>query len=344
MMVEEAAPGITVAIVTARDNEDTTYDTWRDLRNAFLRGDDTWTHGSIKLPLGTPERRNKHLCGEFGALLTACLATPAEHHVEYQLRALTLQTRPPEHVFVVSRLPEPEGFSDRWPGVQWESPMLSPRELELAPEAAAAPLGFEDGLRPRRRSLGCTDKNTTLLLCRTEHMVVLDDCCLPSPGLVEVAYHACERRSVLFLRHRQLYLPTLERATLEVGDANTDLENGHVAMGIWAAPIRYFLAINGWNTELDGQRGGLDVELKQRLDIFARMKEIEYETSPYARVYELEHTYPWGKENHHDDVTQPTGYRAPGPSLTQIREAVQTCLKREDDAEEEDDEEEVDDE
>lgn len=337
-------PGISVAIVTARDNEHTTYETWRSIRNAFLRGDATWVDGDRSLPLGTDGRRNKYLSSELGAILAACLGTPAEHHVEYQLRALALQTQPPDHVFIVSRLPEPEGWSDRWPNIPWEPPIVSAQELELHPAAAAASLGFP-GLRQAKMSLGCTDKNTALVRCETEHLIVLDDCCLPSFGLVETAAKACARQRVLFLQHRQLYLPTAERSQIEVGDANTDLERGHIALGIWAAPIDYFLTINGWNTTLDGQRGGLDTELKQRLNILAQMRGIEYETSPDARVFEVEHTYPWGLADTHDDAEAPSGYRAPGPALSKIRDAVQAALEEEryaESIEEEEDSEEKD--
>lgn len=327
---------ISVAIVTARENEHTSYGRWRSLSQAFLSGKSEWTdpsNESIVVPLGGPNRRLKHLGGEFGALLAACLSDEAEHHVEYQLRALALQTMKPERVFVVSRNPEPEGFCDRWPGVAWEQPMMSVRELDLNPVSSA----MFPSLRPCKESLGCTDKNTTLLLCRTDHLIVLDDCCLPGFGMVESALDACMKGHVFFLQHRQMYLPTVDRPGIEIGESNTNLSEGHIAMGIWAAPIKHFLAINGWNTELDGQRGGLDQELKMRLDVFARMKGIEYSSSPYARVYELEHTYPWGSVSRWEPPEIPPGYRAPGPSLSEIRAAVQHELTIEEieDAEEE---------
>lgn len=338
--------GITVAIVTGRRNEDCRYEEWRSLRNAFLSGRPEWVREGVPpLDLGAPQRRHPYLGGEFGAVMTTVFAgEPPPHHTGYQVRALALQTRLPDEVLIVSRGHDPneDWDLDGWPfPVRRLEPLISPRELELHPELCGMHLSTAP--RSTKDSFGCSDKNTALVACRTENMIMLDDCCLAGPGLVEAALAACTDRKVLFIRHRQLRLPTAESPVLAVADANDNLEQAHTVLGIWAAPISVFLAINGWNTDLDEQRGGLDAELKQRLDNYARMADIEYVVDPVARVYEIEHDYPWGMTRN-DDPAPAVGYGAPGPSLRKIRDAIQPWLDLDDDNgdEEEIDEEEED--
>jgi len=319
---------VSVAIVTARRDEDTTYEEWRSLRKAFLAGASSWG----ELDLQGPSR--KVLTGEFGGLLMACLGSPARHHVEYQLRALALQTTPPDEVLIVSRRKVPPELCDGWPfPVNISEPLLSEAELRLVPNAAVSLL-FEDELRCTEHSFGCADKNTAVVLARSPNLVMLDDCCLPGPGLVEAVHDTvCKDGCILMLRHRQLY------RTLEVADANEDLAVGHVVFGIFASPVKYLLDVNGWNQALDGQRSGLDAELKLRMDRYTRMREVSYVTHPAARVYEIEHSYPWGSAP--GEWEEATGYKAPGPDLAALREAAQAILQKEDDdarAEEEEEE------
>jgi hypothetical protein len=336
--------GLTVAIVTARRNSDTTYPTWVSLRKAFLAGKRTWTMGDVEVDLGEPNRRCRYLGGEWGAVMTSCLADPADHHVQFQLRALELQTRPPDDVLIISRVP---CSNLRYGGslLAGVEPMLSPAELEDDPPTSMT--GFF-GLRNNKVSRGCSDKNTVLALCQTEYLLVLDDCCLPGPGLVEAAYEACSEGKILLLGHRKLYLPTREQPTVRVADLNTDLENAR-AFGIWAMPLEYILAINGWNVALDGQRDALDLELKVRMDRYAATREIEYAVHPAAKVYEIEHENPWVDPEEPIDWQErcPDGWRAPGPDLAKLRVEIERRAEstiaeiREDaDGEEEDEEDE----
>lgn len=301
-------PEITVAIVTARDTDETGYAAWRDWYLSYIRD-------------GGPSKNvSAEMLSTFMSLLH-----PVKHHVDYQIRALMNQTRMPDEILVVSRVPHPD--VDFLPdSVVWVEPMLSSRELELNPTAGMlCHPDLEDvpGRRERGVSLGCSDKNTVLVLCKTEYLMVLDDCCLPGPGLVEAAYRSCQEGKVLLPAHRQLYYPTEDRPYVEIADANTDLAAGHLVMGIWAAPLKFFLDINGWNTDLDGCRGGLDLELRVRMDRYLEMRGGGYDIFSRARVYEIGHDYPWGKESSLDWQEKiPSGYVAPGPSLKKVREKI----------------------
>ncbi|MCW4026380.1 MAG: glycosyltransferase family 2 protein [Candidatus Bathyarchaeota archaeon] len=305
--IMENRPSITVAIVTARETEDTRYSEWSDLYRGIL-------NGSV--------RKSRAITGELMAVLTGCVLHSVSHHIEYQLRALYHQTMVPDQIIIVSRGQRPEVDSD----VAWLEPILSEKEIRDNPLSGCLchPSFFTIPERRKRNiSLGCSDKNTALLFCRSDYLVVLDDCCLPGPGFIEAAYQACEEGKVLLPAHRQLYLPTDSRETVEYSDANVDLQSGHLVMGIWAAPVSYFLDINGWNTDLDGLRGGLDQELKIRMDRYLEMRGKEYALFPSARVYEIQHSYPWGTESSDCWMEKvPPGYLAPGPSLKKMRDSL----------------------
>jgi hypothetical protein len=299
---------MTVAIITARENSDTHYDRWREWYLNYIREG------------GNSKNVNLEMMSTF-----TVLTHPAHCHVEYQLRALQNQTRRPDEVLVVSRIPFT--YETSWGGwVSWAEPILSAREVRENPLSGLlchADLEDVPGRRQRSVPMGCSDKNTALLLCRTEYLLVLDDCCLPGPGLVEAAYRACSEGKVFLPAHRQLYLPTADRPYIEIADANTDLVCGHLVMGIWAAPVIYFLDINGWNTDLDGKRGGLDQELKIRMDRYLEMRDGDYAISSRARVYEIGHEYPWGNEPSGEWMEKvPSGYLAPGPSLKKLRQEI----------------------
>lgn len=316
------APTLCVAIVTARDNQHTSYDRWRQVRAAFLDRRRT----SDDLPLWDNAGRCAQvpLVGEFGALLTACLHAPAQHsHVEYQLRALGLQTRPPDDVIVISRYHWPDLFSDGPEGVRWFPPMLSDREANDYPLARLAPA--LEVTRARPIPYGCADKNTALVLNRCDYVLFLDDCCLPSPGTVAAAYDVCASGNVLLLGHSKI---GFDGAALRVSTSNWDPEAFSAernVFGIFAAPMELILGVNGWNTQLDGGVADLDVELKYRMDVYLRMRERRYVVSRAARVYEIDHETPWtlGPEA----VWRPAegaGYpvRAPGVDLRSLREAA----------------------
>jgi len=307
-------PTVSVAIVTARDNADTSYDTWRALRKTLLEGDE------IPVP-------QKALNGEFVALLMACLNEPAEHHhVEYQLRALELQTQKPDSVTVISRVDWPALLEDGPPDVRWAPPMLSQVEMHENPVTALAPV-FEVNRR-NGVPLGCSDKNTAVVLCDSDILIVLDDCCLPSPGLVATAARVCAEGNVLLLGHRKINLEGEGGADSEGSYSESNwtprfLDDDRNVFGIFAAPIEHILGVNGWNTSMDGFKGNLDVELKIRMDRYLKMRERKYVAHESARVYEIGHEFPWTSESRPDGWREDiVGYKAPGPSLTAIRTAV----------------------
>jgi len=291
---------ITVGIVTARKNEDTTYAAWRKLGLDFLRG--AW--------------RDPVMTGEWAALVASLRCFPPElHHVEHQLHALALQTRVPDEVIVVDRCfgaaaKLPPGR--KWPfKVFWAQPLVWPME-------AAAGV-----TTPRARTVcyGCADKNTIIALCQTEHLLVLDDCCVPGFALVEKALKVCESGRILLPQHRQLYLPKDGRAAASA-DSNTG-PGGHDVFGVWAMPLEFILNVNGLDTvNVDGKRGADDRDLKARMDLAS----VVYAYEPMARMYEVQHTYPWaGPEHDALAFLYPTQSVAPGPSLRAIREAVQNA-------------------
>jgi hypothetical protein len=156
--------------------------------------------------------------------------------------------------------------------------------------------------------------------------------------LVEAAYRACEKNRILLVGHQQMYL---ERAAggwsdtkLEVAQANwttsrcdprsvDEAKKLRRVFGVWAMPLSHILAVNGFNTTLDGDRGGLDLELLERMDRYAHAQNLTYEFSSCARIYEMGHEYPWKKQGRDEDWREKLpdgwGFKAPGPSLKQMR-------------------------
>lgn len=318
---------VAVAIVTARKMEETTYDTWRKVRNCIL----------ARKPYEDVVVEKDFLQGEFAALLATCLARPAMVHVEYQLRALAAGTVLPDEVIVVDRTFDTrrvdafyyrdEDDEPLFP-VIWTAPQVSRREMDNDPAAgmAGAPL-------KRNISLGCSDKNTALSLCNEDVLVMLDDCCLPGFGLVETVQRLTKEnpRRVVLIGHRQLYLP-VDGGQFEHADANwvakettfgvDAAQESRRVFGIWGMPMEHILAVNGFNTELDGSRFSLDEELMLRMDRYARFKELEYVAHPAARCYEIQQTHPWDTEAPNaDDWKEAEGWRAPGPDLKTVAES-----------------------
>jgi hypothetical protein len=319
-------PKITVAIATGRATEDTHYEKWMEVRRAFL----------------DRELQSKHLNGEFGALLAAVLDEKLDYHIEYQMRALDKGTRQPDRILIVDRNRDDIGgaeyiddFNSPGRGMVVE-PMVSPRELELMPEAT---MGTCLSKRSNKLSMGCADKNTAIALCETEFLLMLDDCCLPGFGLVEAAYRACEKNLILLVGHQQMYLERAEEwedTKVEVAQANWDGYNEYTSeevkqlrrvFGVWAMPLSHILAVNGFNTTLDGDRGGLDLELLERMDRYVKAQDLRYATSHCARIYEIGHEHPWKKASRdaadwREKLPDGWGFKAPGPSLKEIRKAA----------------------
>lgn len=345
---------VTVAIVTARANKQTSFEKWHRVRDAFL------SRGC----------QHKLLNGEFGALLAGALAQPAEHHVCYQLRALALGTRLPDKVLIVDRLASsPLHVSSlaawgnyspqhvqRFEELQWCPPMLSAKELELYPETA-----LPNAKRPTGTSFGCSDKDTAIAMCDTDVLVMLDDCCLPGFGLVEAVrdYFGYPKRDVpqvMPLGHRKVYLEGFEwnmpasvawkHWKLNNTDANCVALPGadpaapmtlsvaaarqqRRVLGVWAMPMRIIRdQLNGYNTLLDGDRAALDEELMERCDRYLMASDGMYVFDSRARLYEIEHDMPWKDQPRADwkELCPKEGWRAPGASLKGMFESTRGAV------------------
>ena len=357
---DTAPNSITVAIVTARDDGATTYAKWRAFRQAFL------SRRSYQADGKEYSVQSKYLRGEFGALLAVSFATPMElrsaiehHHVDHQVIALEAGTEMPEKILAVNRLERFQeiGRDVAYPHVRWVQPLLSPLEIERQPELLISPMV---AALPRAVdvSYGCSDKNTAIVLCQTDGLVMLDDCCLPSFGLVETARQVCREGNVLLIGHRKVFLPTEERPELDVAEANwteqpqtltvDEAKRLRRVFGIWAMPLQLALELNGYNTKLDGFRGSDDIELLERMDRYmTQHTRLRYVVHPAARVYEIEHGNPWS-DGEVKDWTElcPKGWswKAPGSSLAALRDAaMRFAPKPEEDADDEDEDDEDDD-
>lgn len=341
--------GLTVAVTTARHNDEIRYPAWGELAREALLG----------------KLRDSYMTGEWLALCAALRCfPPVQHHVFHQLRALALGTRLPDHVLVIDRT-----LGDRdhdWAAMEqaldeedypfevtWVQPQVGPAELAAYPHlsmhgAVCMLPGPSWSFLPRRdRSVpyGNSDKNTALLLCKTDWLMMLDDSILPGFGLCSHAARVCEQGRILLIGHRALYLPTAERNDIEVSNSNwrVGAQDGRV-FGIWAMPLKYMLGVNGFNVNLDGQRGQWDVELRHRMDMYVdNVGGVEYEIVDGARSYEVEHDYPWQQAPRSSDAWRTdagtTSWHAPGPKLKTMREAIHKDLQRGNYAAEEDEDE-----
>jgi gamma-glutamylcyclotransferase (GGCT)/AIG2-like uncharacterized protein YtfP len=313
---------ISVVICTARKTAETTYDAWLEVADKAFRRE-------IKSPI---------LNGEFLALLAATKAwRPVPHHIFYQLIMLALGTQLPNEVIIVDRClvdEDADMLADLIDDmglpfdVIWRQPLVFEQEMRDTPHLASltATLPTQVGptfpIRSRAHPYMAADKNSGIVYCRTDNLILLDDCCLPGMALVETAADACERGKILMLQHKQLYLARGEQKEIDYAEANTDLKLGHRVAGIFAMPVKYPLAINGYNTKLDGQRYRIDEEFLARLDIYAQNTDVVYETSPSAVVYEIQHDIPWKDRDGADGTIPVTTWRADGPNLVTIRDSL----------------------
>lgn len=215
-------------------------------------------------------------------------------HLEHQLHALRCQTRPPDVVTIFQR------------GALYHC---------LAPVSLGPRLLYPQG---------CADKNEAFLRCETEYIMLLDDCCIPDPACVELAYDACKAGNFAMLKHHKLYLPTEDRETVEVATANASLKSDRRVAGIFAAPLEYILDLNGYDERLDGQHALWDLEFLRRVDQYTFEKDIPYYYHPNMRVWEIEHDRPW-KDIRNTPLTLADipydGYRAKGRDLRWLRES-----------------------
>lgn len=275
---------ITVAVVTARLTSETTFHAWQKLLCRFLRSD-------------APETQLAAKAGPafIAAAVAAHMTQKRRDHLDYQQQALLNQTRQPDSILFFER--------GRRVFDAWHRVALGPR------------LPYPQG---------CADKNEAFLRCETEYIMLLDDCCIPDPACVELAYDACKAGNFAMLKHHKLYLPTEDRETVEVATANASLKSDRRVAGIFAAPLEYVLDLNGYDERLDGQHALWDLEFLRRVDQYTFEKDIPYYYHPNMRVWEIEHDRPW-KDIRDTPLTLADipyeGYRAEGRDLRWLRES-----------------------
>jgi hypothetical protein len=126
------------------------------------------------------------------------------------------------------------------------------------------------------------------------------------------------------LGHRKYYLPTETCPSVEFAEANSAIDCPRPVFGIFGVPSKYALEINGKNTAFDGAfRSNLDLEFKERMDRYLRMRGCSYEVHRCATVYEIEHSAPWAGREVIDWKTKcPEGFRAPGVDLSKMHERL----------------------
>lgn len=318
---------ITVAIVTARKNEHTSYDKWMLIKNAYFGGNDKWSNGDIELILNENGRPIKQLSGEFGYLLSVALRNnDIINHTDYQLRLLDIQTVKPDKVIIVNRCLTDDiidGIETEYSfDVDYIVPKISKKELES--NNLSCMFSQNHLVRNNLIPYGCSDKNTAIIACETDNLIILDDCCLPTPGLVEATAKTCERGNILLIGHRKIHLPTENNSKIFHSESNWGTVDGRNVFGIFGIPLKYIIEVNGFNEQLDGNTGNLDVELKKRMDIYAKSNGIRYEISNFAKVYEIEHVNPWENERNNTynycNLHNLIDYKAFGINIKKIRD------------------------
>lgn len=318
------ATRLTAAIVTARFYTETSYSRWYDATREFL----------------SRRRSDRYFQGEFGAIMAALMLgreRPCEKHffshVLYQLDALTLQSKPPDEVIVIDRtlsqdtsryIAEILGSVDYPFIVRWTQPMLSGPEI-LNDLNHRLPgmiiqlngIAYAGCRRERQLPYGNSDKNTAILLCQTDHLMMLDDCCFPGFACCEAVREICDSGSIAMLKHHKIYLQDnkLEQAVMNGSDQPP------FVFGIWGMPLKYIVDVNGFNTDLDGQHALWDLELKARMDLYTQNRNIKYAFDDRATIYEIEHDRPWADGNKLESFDL-KGWRAPGHSLTEARKHI----------------------
>lgn len=311
---------ITLAVVTARTTRETRFAEWCAVREALCNRKPYRTafyRDGISTALDWP-LPNDVVTGEFAALLTG-VCTQSRHHLKQQLAAIALGTKQPTTCLLVDRSCAVETMPD----VKYVRPI----RLEDEPK----------GSRNRNRSMGCHDKNTAILFAPDDVLIMLDDCCLPSFGLVQAVSDYFEdevhRDDVFMLGHQKVFLPKAEHG-FACAIANwvdkpvqmpvSQAQATRRVCGIFAMRLETLLAVNGFNERLDGGRNGLDEELLVRLDRYLAANGGFYYYDPRARVYEIEHDMPWAnvvadEKDWREHLPKEPDYRAPGPDLSQLR-------------------------
>jgi len=257
---------ISVAIVTARRDEHTSYAQWAPFVRQFLLG----------------ERVDPVMNGEWGALMAALrVGLDSVSHVDIQIAALNMQTLLPNGINVVHRDGE---YGD---------------EVTYG----MCPIQWMPAAHPGPAPVGNADKNQAINACATRHMIMLDDCCIPSFGFVELAKRVCDEGNILLPEHWKIHLPVPASGNTicAVSKANVyGSELGRRVFGIWAMPVCYARESGGYDESLDGKHGLWDEEYLERMDKYVKNHGIEYVRHPRARVYEIEHTRPWEDAGTHD--------------------------------------------
>lgn len=323
------SPLSTVAITTARTTEQTTFKVWFDVwRSACLRQKykgntfPSAIHGEFLSLLG--QARTITLDPAIVVLKENLFV---QYHLMFQMECLAAGTALPHCILFVDRTTTERLWLKTRAGA----------ELRREPPKRAQDELHGDGPRDAKTSRGCNDKNTAILQCPrgTDVLILLDDCCLPSYGLVETVEEYFEdpthANDVFLIGHRKYYLP-VENRGFGWGEANwvekrttwtvEEARKTRRVLGILAARLDTFLAVNGFNEDLDGSRNGLDEELLVRMDRYLLEVGGKYVADPNVRCYEIEHDLPWSTPTA-DARTWldklPEGYRAPGPDLRELR-------------------------
>lgn len=299
-------PTVTVAIVTARTGDQIAYDELHKRRRELLLSPDT--------------------PGELRAFVSALFQGNDDvlHHVDYQLRALALGIDQPDEVLVIDRhlnpaLSVPNTFSDSGDDspypfpVSYHPPQVS--KLELTGNGCLPPFSRASGV-----PLECNDKNTAILLCRTDVLVMLDDACLPGIGLVTKAREVCAEGAVLAFGHRKLIFD--EKLTWS--EANwmcAGAPEERTPFGIWAAPLGVLLDVDGLCEALDGRRYHTDIDFRRRVEA----ADYSITTSPGAHVWELPHE-PVTAQPMREFTAEDAESGANWPPLRMRRKAAQAYL------------------
>ena len=330
---------ITAAIVTARQTQDTTFAAWCKLREALFN----------QCPVTLAETtyadfESSALTMEFRELLLACLPAAAsqEHHLVPSLRSLRLQTKLPDEILIIDRLFDLTSDQEKaaivaslqFPNttkIQWLPPILSQEENAYR-EAAGIPFSWDwNG-----KAFCCADKNTAVVKCQTDHLIMVDDCCLASPGLVYTANEVCNADKILLLGHAKVFLPNKDNPKVDFTVAHWLQSRGYdetehknilrPVFGVWAMPLKFVLAVNGFNTKVvDTALCASDVELFARMGRYTDENKIKYVMRSSARLYEVEHAALWPSGDSYKTLKQflqPEGYRVLGPDLTALHNAV----------------------
>lgn len=295
---------LTVAVVTGRQLEDTTYRAWYYRWRDFML-----EHGQFH-----PDKKLRHAQRQIPAPFWTALSNT---FTTYPLRRIDTRKGPMfdlGHTAFYQRQTLPSHkmnfhFVQREDTVGLHQPVIAHPD-ETQPDGAPFHERHFIDNRERRRNVayGCTDKNSAIISAPpdTTALLMMDDCCFPLPGLCEIADNVCAAGDILLINYYRIRV--LDSPPYFDFSFNNSWD--HPVFGIWAMPLEYILDVNGFNMELDGLRGQLDVELWHRVKLYAESRDIKFRRHPKAAVFEIEHSMPWGDHSRAALQTFSKGHRA----------------------------------